>query len=136
MTQVEVTSLETSGSKTTLPTNLPLPLTTTPLLVCTNAFARQLLPQLDIIPARGQVLVTSPIKKLPFRGNFHFDEGFYYFRNLGNRVLLGGARNKALAAEQTDELITTTLIQNELERYLREVVLPRQAFTIEHRWSG
>jgi glycine/D-amino acid oxidase-like deaminating enzyme len=31
---------------------------------------------------------------------------------------------------------TTTLIQHELERYLREVVLPRQTFTIEHRWSG
>jgi len=61
------------------------------------------------------VLVTSPIKKLPFKGAFHFDEGFYYFRNLGNRVLLGGARNKAPEAEQTDEQVTTTLIQNELE---------------------
>ncbi len=136
MTQVEVKSFESTGGKTTLQTNLPLPLTTTQLLICTNAFARQLLPQLDIIPARGQVLVTSPIKKLPFKGAFHFDEGFYYFRNLGNRVLLGGARNKALAAEQTDEMITTTLVQNELERFLREVVLPRQAFSIEHRWSG
>ncbi len=136
MTQVEVKGMESAGGKTTLQTNLPVPLTTTQVLICTNAFSRQLLPQLDIVPARGQVLVTSPIKKLPFKGAFHFDEGYYYFRNLGNRVLLGGARNKAMEAEQTDELNTTTLIQNELERFLREVVLPRQVFSIEHRWSG
>ena len=136
MTQVEVKSFENAGGKVTLQTNLPEPLSTTQLLICTNALSRQLLPQLDIVPARGQILVTSPIKKLPFKGSFHFDEGFYYFRNLGNRILMGGARNKAMAAEQTEDLHTTTLIQNELERFLREVVLPRQSFTIEHRWSG
>jgi len=85
---------------------------------------------------RGQVLVTSPIKKLHFKGAFHFDEGFYYFRNLGNRVLLGGARNKSLEAENSAELITTDLIQEELERFLKEVIVPKQKFTIEHRWSG
>jgi glycine/D-amino acid oxidase-like deaminating enzyme len=136
MTQVDVKSFESSGGNITLHSNLPVTLSSTQLLVCTNAFARQLLPQLDVVPARGQVLVTSPIRKLPFKGAFHFDEGFYYFRNLGNRVLLGGARNKAPEAEQSDEAITTTLIQNELERFLRETVLPKQAFTIEHRWSG
>jgi glycine/D-amino acid oxidase-like deaminating enzyme len=136
MTQVEVTGFENSGGKVTVQSNLPTPLTSTQLLICTNAFTRQLLPQLDVVPARGQVLVTSPIKKLPFRGCFHFDEGFYYFRNLGNRVLIGGARNKAFAAEQTEDMSTTSLIQHELERFLREVALPRQAFTVEHRWSG
>lgn len=136
MTQVEAKGFESSGGKITLQTNLATPLTTHQLLICTNAFTRELLPQLDVVPARGQVLVTSPIRKLAFKGSFHFDEGFYYFRNLGNRVLMGGARNKALAAEQTEDMHTTTLIQNELERFLREVVLPKQAFTIEHRWSG
>lgn len=136
MTQVEVTGFDNSGGRITLQSNLAETLSARQLLICTNAFTRQLLPQLDVIPARGQVLVTSPIRKLPFKGSFHFDEGFYYFRNLGNRVLMGGARNKAMAAEQTEDMYTTTLIQQELERYLREVVLPRQTFTIEHRWSG
>ncbi|MBS1565735.1 MAG: FAD-binding oxidoreductase [Bacteroidetes bacterium] len=136
MTQVEAKSFETSGNKVSLQTNLPSPLTAERLLICTNAFTRELLPQLDVLPARGQVLVTSPVRKLSFRGTFHFDEGYYYFRNLGSRVLIGGARNKAMAAEQTEDMHTTPLIQNELERYLREVVLPRQSFTIEHRWSG
>jgi gamma-glutamylputrescine oxidase len=136
MTQVELKSFEKANGIITLQTNLPLSLSTDQLLVCTNAFAKELLPQIDVAPVRGQVLVTSPIKKLPFKGAFHFDEGFYYFRNLGNRVLLGGARNKAMEAENTGDPVTTDFIQNELERYLKEVILPKQQFTIEHRWSG
>jgi glycine/D-amino acid oxidase-like deaminating enzyme len=106
------------------------------LLVCTNAFARQLLPQLDVTPARGQIIVTSPINGLPFKGAFHFNEGYYYFRNLGDRVLLGGARNLAIAEETTTEMTITDTIQQELERFLREVILPGRHYTIEDRWSG
>ena len=115
---------------------IPFQLTTSQLLVCTNAFARQLLPQLDVNPARGQVLVTSPIEGLPFKGTFHFHEGFYYFRDLGDRVLLGGARNIAFEAENTEEMTITDTIQEELERFLRETILPGRHYTIEHRWSG
>ncbi|MDR3714509.1 MAG: FAD-dependent oxidoreductase [Puia sp.] len=113
-----------------------IPLFAHQLLVCTNAFARQLLPDLDIRPARGQVLLTSPISNLPFKGAFHFDEGYYYFRNLGDRVLLGGARNKDFEAEQTFEPVTTDTIQQELERFLQETILPGQTYAIEQRWSG
>ncbi len=136
LTQTEVTHFEKINGKIVLQTNLPVTLRAEQLLICTNAFTKQLLPDLDVVPARGQVLVTSPIKNLPFRGAFHFDEGFYYFRNLGNRILLGGARNKAFAEEETDSMITTDLIQGELERFLREVILPKKSFTIDHRWSG
>lgn len=108
------------------------------LLICTNAVARDLLPEADIIPARGQVLLTSPIRGLSWNGTFHFDEGFYYFRNLGNRVLLGGARNKAFDAERTQQVETSATIQQELERFLGEVVLPahRGQYSIENRWAG
>ncbi|MEO5593379.1 MAG: FAD-dependent oxidoreductase [Chitinophagaceae bacterium] len=137
MTQTEVKGFEKVNGKITVQTNLPVTLSADQLLICTNAFASQLLPKIDVIPVRGQVLVTSPIKKLPFKGAFHFDEGFYYFRNLSNnRVLLGGARNKALQAENSGDLVITDLIQQELERFLKEVVLPKQKYTIEHRWSG
>jgi gamma-glutamylputrescine oxidase len=88
-------------------------------------------------PARGQVLVTSPIDGLSFEGCFHFDEGFVYFRNIGRRVLLGGARNKFFEQENTASLITTDNVQSELERLLREMIIPgHKDYTIEHRWSG
>jgi len=137
LNNVEITGFEKVNGHLLLHTQqLPFPLLADQLLVSTNAFARQLLPQLDIIPARGQVLVTSPIEGLPFKGSFHFDHGYYYFRNLGDRVLLGGARNLAFDEETTAEMDISDRIQQELERFLREIVLPGRFYTIEHRWSG
>jgi len=135
---VDVYAIEDRGNKIELRSNLPFSLTTSQLLLCTNAFTRNLLSELDIIPARGQVLLTSPIKNLPLKGTFHSDEGYYYFRNLGDRVLLGGARNKAFADESTTDMRTSEFIQQELEKYLTEVILPnfQQQYYIEHRWAG
>lgn len=137
MTSTIVHGFEKINGRILLTTDIPIQLTTDRLLICTNGFASGLLPKIDVHPVRGQVLVTSPIKKLPFKGVFHFDEGFYYFRHLSNnRVLMGGARNKALQAENSSEFETTDFIQAELERFLKEVVLPKQKYTIDHRWSG
>lgn len=105
-------------------------------VVCTNGFARQLLPALDVTPARAQVLVTDPIPGLRFRGAFHFDEGYYYFRNVGDQVLFGGARNLDFEGETTTEMVTTGLIQDRLERCLREVIIPGVDFRVQRRWSG
>lgn len=136
LNNIEITGCEKVHGHLLLHTQHGFPLLSSQLLVATNAFARQMLPQLDITPARGQVLVTSPIDGLPFKGTFHYDEGFYYFRDLGNRVLLGGARNKAFEEETTTEMEITDKIQQELERFLGEVILPGRHYTIEHRWSG
>jgi gamma-glutamylputrescine oxidase len=70
------------------------------------------------------------------KGTFHFDQGYYYFRNLGNRLLIGGARNKAFKEEETTEIATTNIIQNELEDFVRQHLLPDTTFSITHRWSG
>ncbi len=137
LSQTEIKSFQRTGGQIDIQTNLPVSFSADQLLICTNGFAGQLLPQLDVMPVRGQVLVTTPVKKLSFKGVFHFDEGFYYFRNLsGNRVLLGGARNKSLATENTGHMATTDLVQQELEHFLASVVLPKQKYSIAHRWSG
>ena len=70
------------------------------------------------------------------KGTFHYNEGFYYFRNLGNRILLGGARNLNFEAEETSEMETTEVLQNHLEEFLRTIILPNQYFKISQRWSG
>ena len=106
------------------------------LAVCTNAFARQLLPELDLAPGRGQVLVTEPIPDLPFKGVFHLEEGYYYFRNVGNRLMLGGGRNLDFAAETTTELQLNATIQHALDRMLTEVILPGRKVQIAQRWAG
>jgi gamma-glutamylputrescine oxidase len=136
LNNIEIKSFERTDGRIELQTNQPFNLSAIQLLICTNAFAKELLPAMDVEPARGQVLVTSPVSGLKFKGTFHYDEGFYYFRNLGDRVLLGGARNKAFEQEHTYELSTSDEIQQELERFLREVILPHESYTIDHRWSG
>lgn len=133
---IEVKSYEKSNGKVFLQSNLPVTLTSDQLLICTNAFAKELLPELNVEPVRGQVLVTTPIKKLSFTGTFHYDEGYYYFRNVGDRILLGGARNSDFAAEATNEFNTTESIQEILENFLRENIIPGKKFSIDHRWSG
>ena len=111
-------------------------LRTDKLVIATNAFSKKLLPEIDVIAVRGQILLTEPIENLKIEGTFHYDEGFYYFRNLGNRILLGGARNLIFEAEETDQLETTEVLQDHLEEFLRTVILPDQKFKIAHRWSG
>lgn len=137
-TQTEIQSFEADGKNILLKTTQPFPLSTSQLLICTNAFAKELLPDEDIIPARGQILLTTPIKDLPWKGTFHSDEGFYYFRNLGKRVLLGGARNKAFEEERTTAMNISDCIQSHLEKYLNEIILPnfKGRYSIEQRWAG
>jgi len=106
------------------------------LIIATNGFAKQLLPELDVKPGRAQVLITSEIENLKIKGCFHFDEGYYYFRNIGNRILLGGGRNLDFETEETYSQETTGKIQNALENLLSTVILPNQSYTIEQRWSG
>ncbi len=84
------------------------------LSITTNAFTKQLLPEVDLYPGRGQVLITEPIEGLNWRGTFHFDKGYYYFRNYRNRVLFGGGRNLDFKTENTDEFALTELVQNKL----------------------
>jgi gamma-glutamylputrescine oxidase len=106
------------------------------VLVTTNAFAKKLLPQIDVVPGRGQVIVTKPIANLKVDGAFHWDCGYYYFRNINDRILLGGGRNLDFKAEETTEFGITDLVQHELNRLLAEVILPDQKYEIEHVWSG
>lgn len=104
--------------------------------VATNGFASKLLKKETVLPARAQVLVTKPIKDLKVKGTFHLDEGYYYFRNINDRILLGGGRNLDFKTEETTEFGNTSIIQNKLEELLETVILPNHQFEIEHRWSG
>ena len=105
------------------------------LILTTNGFAKQLINE-DVQPARAQVLITKPLKNLHIKGTFHLDCGYYYFRNIDNRILLGGGRNLDFNTENTTEFSQTERIQNALEALLKNTILPDRAFEIEHRWSG
>ena len=106
------------------------------LCIATNGFANQLINTQDLKPARAQVLITKPIKNLHIKGTFHLDRGYYYFRNIDDRILLGGGRNLDFIGETTTSLEVTSLIQNRLEDLLHTTIIPNIPFEVEHRWSG
>ena len=105
------------------------------LIFTTNGFAKQLINE-DVQPARAQALITKPLKNLQIKGTFHLDCGYYYFRNVDNRILLGGGRNLDIKGETTTKLAETEKIQQSLENILKYTILPKIDFKIEQRWSG
>lgn len=136
LTGIEVNDFTIKNGMVNISSKQQLTFSAKKMLICTNAFTKDLLPEIDIVPNRGQVLITGPIDGLKLKGTFHFEQGYYYFRNLDNRILIGGARNKAFAEESTTEIAITSFIQNELEDFIRQHLLPNTPFTITDRWSG
>lgn len=132
---IEVIDFNSDQQGVTIETNYG-ELKTRKLGITINGFAKKLLPELSVDPARAQVLVTSEINGLKAKGTFHLDKGYYYFRNIGNRILFGGGRNLDFKGENTYELDQTELIQQSLEKLLKEKIIPNQDFTIDYRWSG
>lgn len=106
------------------------------MIVANNSGAAKLLPELDVFPARGQIIMTDEIPSLPFQGSFHLNCGYYYFRNVGNRVLLGGGRHLDVLGERTFSQETTSKMTAHLEDILRTYILPNQPFNIAESWAG
>lgn len=104
--------------------------------ICTNAFSNLFLPAQNIKLGRGQVLITKPIKNLPFNKTFHFDKGYFYFKNVGDRVLFGGGRNLDFEGENTADFGTTEIIINQLKQYLNDYILPNTHHEIDQIWTG
>ncbi len=136
-TGVEVRNLQPHANGVSLEINRGWPLEANRVLVATNGFAHRLLPRLPLKPARNQVLITRPIPGLRLRGTFHYNQGYVYFRDVGDRLLLGGARNMAAEEEATDAFGTTDVIRESLLRFASRHLFPGLPETpVEQWWSG
>ena len=90
-----------------------------------------------MIPTRGQVLVTAPLKEPVLNTCGYSDYGFMYYRmTFDNRLLIGGGRKlfKELEHDTTDDRITDP-VQRFLEAYLREH-FPEVDAPLDRRWAG
>ena len=137
LTNCDVTAVEADATGYRLRLANGAAVTAGQVLLATNAFASELLPELAVAPGRGQVLVTEPLPEVQLPGTFHYDHGYAYFRQLpDHRMLLGGGRNLDFAAEATTEPGLTPAVQHYLENLLREVIVPGRQPRIDYRWSG
>ncbi|MFY0606022.1 MAG: FAD-binding oxidoreductase [Cyclobacteriaceae bacterium] len=107
------------------------------MAVCTNAFTNRLVSDdLDLQPGRGMVMMVEPEKPTEISGTFHYDEGYYYFRDYHGKLIFGGGRNLAIEDEATDAFGINQKIYARLEGDLQEIILPNQRFEIKQTWSG
>jgi glycine/D-amino acid oxidase-like deaminating enzyme len=107
------------------------------IAVCTNAFTKKLWPESELEPGRGLILLSKPLDfKFPWKGSFHMDKGFVYFREIDGRLLLGGARNKDFEKEKSLEFETNPKIKRHLELLAKEVIFPEKNIEWEMEWTG
>ncbi|NQX92511.1 MAG: FAD-binding oxidoreductase [Flavobacteriales bacterium] len=132
---VEVESYTSSNHKVQLKTNQGS-LTCSQLVVCVNSFAKYLLPELEVQPGRNYVLVTEPIADFKLKGTFHMEEGYIYFRNVENRLLIGGGRHWFSDEESTDDHAINTLLKERLLNLSHELIPESKLAKITHEWTG
>jgi len=106
------------------------------LLLASNALTNTYLDNTEVVPVRNQVLITGPIHNHGLKGCFHQDRGYIYFRDLGDRILIGGARHLF------EEEAVNTFGSNEdnlkylLEHLKRYVTSEGMDIRVDRHWSG
>lgn len=110
------------------------------VLVCTNAYAPLLFPQLaDLLaPRRGQMLALSSMGRT-LGASYYCNDGSEYFRQAADStIVVGGCRTYFADAEVGYEDRTTEAVQRSLESFARAIlaVEPGQPLPVLARWSG
>lgn len=135
-TGIEIEKIEEFEDKVVLQNKWSIPILAGKVIVTLNAFAAKVLPQYFVHGARNHVMVTKEIPGLQWKGCFHYDEGFFYFRNIGQRILLGGARNKDFENENTAEFGSNPVIVEALHDFLYAHLADKEQGQVEYQWSG
>lgn len=133
---INIEKFEADKEGVTLFTDMGWELSAKKLVLATNGFSKNLIPDIEVISARNQVLITEPIPNLKIQGCFHYDRGYYYFREIDQRILIGGGRNLSSSTETTSAFGINNMIQGALSQLLRTTILPNIPFEIDMKWSG
>lgn len=107
------------------------------IAICTNAFTKKLWKESGVEPGRGLILLSKPLNfEIPWKGGFHMDKGYVYFRELDGRLLLGGARNIDKSVENSTDFAINPKIKSHLEQLATSVIFPGKEISWETEWTG
>jgi glycine/D-amino acid oxidase-like deaminating enzyme len=107
------------------------------VVVCTDGYPSGLLGELEglIVPTRGQVVVTEPIRErwfeVPHYGRHGFD---YWHQTPDGRIVAGGFRDMSIDTEFTDVEETTERVQRALDQFVASIA--GRPLRVDYRWAG
>jgi gamma-glutamylputrescine oxidase len=131
----EVNTYEKEGDIYNLKINQLPDLQTTKLLLCTNAFSTRF-GDFDLQAVRNMVLVSKQIN-WPFpNAVYHAQMGYFYFRRVGNRLLIGGGRHLARAEETGTEFGINPEVKKALLQFTEDYLGLKSEDLFEEEWSG
>lgn len=106
------------------------------VVVATNAWTAELLPDLPITPVRAQMLAArAPSPATPAERPAYAHRGHRYWRTVAGGVLLaGGCRELAGDSELTSDTETSDAVQRHLDVFVRGLGV--DPATVTHRWAG
>ena len=107
------------------------------VVVAADGFTAAVLPELGahVVPTRGQVLVSEPLRELRYPRPHYARHGYDYWQQLPDgRLVLGGQRDASFATEDTDVEETTDAIQSRLDALAEQLV--GRPVHVERRWAG
>jgi glycine/D-amino acid oxidase-like deaminating enzyme len=107
------------------------------VIVAVDGGLERLLPELAgrVRTARLQMLATAPAPEVRFPRPVYYRWGYEYWQQLPDgRVALGGFRDQGKEEEWTHEAHPGGVVQERLERFLREHLGVRAEIT--HRWAA
>ena len=131
-----VNSIEQTENKIKLNCKPEITLQTSKVLIAVNGFTKHFFLNIDVIPARNQVLVIKPERTISLNGCFHFNKGYVYFRTINGHLLIGGGRNLDIESENTISIDKNPQITNYLINFVKDHILLDQKFEITDHWSG
>lgn len=106
------------------------------VICATNGYTSTLESGTTVKPARGYVFVTKPLQNLPWHGSCHYNRGYVYFRDLGDRLLIGGARDVDKAGEESIRNEINPKIKNWLVNFVNKKLGIDPDWEIEQEWTG
>lgn len=107
------------------------------VIVCVDGGLELVLPELArrVRTARLQMLATAPAPEVKFTRPVYWRYGLEYWQQLPDqRIALGGFRDKGGEEEWTINATPTDVVQEHLERFLREHL--KVTAPVTHRWAA
>jgi gamma-glutamylputrescine oxidase len=104
------------------------------VILATNAYTSQLLPQVAIQPTRAQMLASAPVASRVCELPTYSHHGYRYWRQLaGGEILVGGWRDTSMDTEMGYTAEPTPGIQAHLEAQLKRL---SPSASVTHQWAG